>query len=100
MVRTTKITVETETVTILRTASTALAWCPQCGAEVEVIATESGNLSSQIQEWHRAGKVHVWREASGEIRICLSSLLGSCERAEARDLRSLENQLDEFRRKP
>ena len=40
VVKTTRITVETETLMIIRRAKVALAWCPKCRTEVEVITLD------------------------------------------------------------
>jgi hypothetical protein len=54
-VKTTRITVETETLMIIRRAKVALAWCPECLTEVEVIMLDGISLAEpftakQIQE--------------------------------------------------
>ena len=100
MVRTTRITVETESVAIVRTRTTAPGWCPDCGAEVDAVILDP-TLTSQIQEWHSTGKVHVWQEPGGPTRLCLSSLLRSIEAAEAeRVFRFVGVQFEQIRRKP
>jgi len=82
MVRTTRITVETESVAIVRKRTIAPGWCPNCGAEVDAVILDA-TLTSQIQDRHSTGKVHVWQEPCGLTRLCLSSLLQSIEAAEA-----------------
>lgn len=77
-VRTTKIAVEMDTLTIDRRAEAALAWCPGCRAEVDVITL--GNLpeavtTTQIQDWFGTTKLHFWQLGEGAAQICVRSLL-------------------------
>ncbi len=90
--RTTRITIETETQTILRHARTVLAWCPQCHAEVDVIDLPSTSLSdpetaSQIQGWMKHGGLHLWHLPDDTVQICVRSLLQSSAPAEERQPR-------------
>jgi hypothetical protein len=43
-VKTTRITIETETRVIVRRAQATLSWCPGCRAEVEVITLDRDSL--------------------------------------------------------
>jgi hypothetical protein len=79
-VKTTRITVETETLIIVRRAQATLAWCPDCRAEVDVITLGQDSLiesatAAQIHEWQSTGKLHLWQPAHGLARICVTSLL-------------------------
>ncbi len=79
-VKTTRITVETETLIIVRRAKATFAWCPDCRAEVDVITLDQDSLiesatAAQIHEWHSTGKLHLWQPAHGLARICVTSLL-------------------------
>jgi hypothetical protein len=80
VVKTTRITVETETLTIIRRAKAVLAWCPDCRAEVDVITLDNDSLAepvtvAQIQQWLGTGKLHLWQPAHGLAQICVTSLL-------------------------
>ena len=80
MVKTTKITVETESLTIIRRARTVVAWCPDCHAEVEVISPGSdgsaeGISAAQLERWLATDKLHVCQPTAGPTQICLPSLL-------------------------
>jgi hypothetical protein len=79
VVKTTRITVETETLMIVRRAKAVLAWCPDCRAEVDVITVNDGlqepATAAQIQEWLGTGKLHFWQQADGPAQICVTSLL-------------------------
>jgi hypothetical protein len=93
MTKTTRITVETETLVVVRRAKAVLAWCPSCRAEVHVITFDNDSLAesvtrAQIQEWLSTNKLHFWQTAEGPAQICLTSLFrcfefeGSPERGE------------------
>ena len=63
MAKQTKITIETESLLILRGRTTNRAWCPACAAEREVIALEDigviSNLErSALEEWLNSGNLH------------------------------------------
>jgi hypothetical protein len=78
--KTTRITVETETLVIVRHAKAAMSWCPGCRAEVDVVTLDSDSLiepatAAQIREWLATGKLHLSQPANGPIQICVSSLL-------------------------
>lgn len=77
--KTTRITVECQTLLVIRRAKAVLAWCPGCDGEVEVIALDSDSLvepvaAAQIQGWQGTGKLHFWQTAKGPTQICLTSL--------------------------
>ena len=76
--KTTKITVETETLTIVRRAQLASAWCPKCCAEGRVITLDAKSLkdpgnAAEIERWRRTGKLHLWRQA-GSTLLCVKSI--------------------------
>jgi len=76
---TTTITVETETLTIVRRARVTRAWCPRCHAEVETVAAA---LDAQAlappavnpARWAAETGVHCWASDDGRTRLCLRSL--------------------------
>ena len=106
VVKTTRIIVETETLMLVRRAKATLAWCPDCRAEVDVIALDNDSLAeplgpAQIQEWLGTGKLHLWQPATGPAQICLTSLLQCFESEKVQTFcSSNENPLDQSRRKP
>jgi hypothetical protein len=72
-VKTTKITIETEGLLVVRQALTVVTWCPGCKAEVEVaLLTED---SAQLLGGLHSGTLHMWSSPEGQTRICLPSLL-------------------------
>jgi hypothetical protein len=90
-VRTSRITVETETLTIVRRGKLATGWCPECRAEVEVITVDDESLadpttSGQIQQWLGTSKLHLWQTANGSAQICVKSLLQCFEWEEVQRL--------------
>jgi len=101
----TKITVETETLTIVRHAKATRGWCADCRAEVDLIilddkAIADPTTTAGIRAWLVAGKVHFRQPATLPVQICLTSLLQCFESAEAqRVCRCIANQFDEIRRK-
>lgn len=104
-VKTTRITVETETVTIVRQAEAVLAWCPECRARVQAITLQDESPAkpvnrAQIQQWLGTDRVHFWLTAEGPARICLSSLLQNSEPAETPAVLYFKQKLfDRWRRK-
>ncbi len=84
MQRTTRITVETDTFLVVRRAKAALAWCPDCSAEGDVITLTQDSFlepatATQVEAWLRTGKLHLWRNGEGAVQICVTSLLQSSE---------------------
>jgi len=87
--KTTRITVETESVLIVRHATISLAWCPECRAEVDVITLNCNNPAdpaalARLQASPGAGKLHLWQPATGPARVCVPSLLQCFELEEVR----------------
>jgi hypothetical protein len=80
MAKQTKITIETDSLLILRGRSTSRTWCPLCAAEGEMIALENLGILSNldrpaVEEWLNSGKLHRAQAADGSELICLDSLL-------------------------
>ena len=101
----TRITVETETLLIVRRAKAAVAWCPDCRAEVDVITLDDDRLmdataAAHLRKWLDAGRLHLWQPAIGSAQICVSSLL-QCVDFDyvAGSSLSREDPLDQSRRK-
>ena len=74
---TTRITVETDTFLLVRGAKAAVAWCPHCAAEVDVLtlAAAGHGPSAEPGRWMAAGRLHLWHTAQGATQICVDSLL-------------------------
>jgi hypothetical protein len=80
MAKQTAITIETDSLLILRGRSSGRAWCPQCAADVELIAMEDTGVISNLdqpalEEWLNSKKLHRLRAANGSTLTCLNSLL-------------------------
>lgn len=80
MAKQTRITIETDSLLILRSRNSKRAWCPLCGAEAEMVSSESigviTNLDcSELEEWLNSGVLHRSQCANGSAQICLNSLL-------------------------
>lgn len=80
MAKQTRITIETDSLLILRGRNSRLARCPQCEAEREMIALENLGVISNLdraalEEWLNSGKLHRVESADGTVLICLDSLL-------------------------
>jgi hypothetical protein len=87
-VRTTRITVEQDTIMIIRRASVELIWCSLCGAEAEVISlggtVQDGVRSGGLPpEWAASGRLHILNQPDGSTCVCLPSLLGCFEHKES-----------------
>ena len=90
--RTTKITIETEGMSVVRQGRTVVAWCPECQAEVEVMLCEDTCIS-QLLGGIRAGLPHVWRPPDSLTQICLPSLLRLSQSSEGQQLNIPERTL-------
>ena len=80
MAKQTKITIETDCLLILRGRSSTRAWCPQCGADAEMITLESVGVVSNLnrpalEAWLNSGELHRSQAADGSVLVCLNSML-------------------------
>ena len=80
MAKRTKITIDTDSLLILRGRSSLRAWCPLCAAQGDMIALENvgviSNLApSEVEEWLESKEIHRSQAADGGLVICLNSLL-------------------------
>jgi hypothetical protein len=80
MTKQTKITIETDSLLVLRGRSSLRAWCPQCAAEGEVIPLDGvgviSNLApSEVETWLESEAIHRSLAADGSVLICVNSLL-------------------------
>ncbi len=76
----TKITIETDSLLILRGRNSTRAWCTRCGAAGEMIALETAGVISNLErpaleEWLNSGELHQSQAADGSAMICMNSLL-------------------------
>lgn len=80
MAKKTTISVETDSLLIMRGRTLPRAWCPNCGAESEMMALENvGVLSNldgpDVDEWLNSDEIHRSSTPDGTQFICLNSLL-------------------------
>jgi len=80
MPKLTKITIESDSLLILRGQSSTRAWCPQCAANVEMFALENVGVISNLdwtalEAWLNSGELHRSKADDGSALVCLNSLL-------------------------
>lgn len=80
MAKLTKITIERDSLLILRGRSSPRTWCPLCSADSEMIALENVGVVSNLdrptlQAWLNSGELHRLRADDGSALVCLNSLL-------------------------
>jgi hypothetical protein len=88
MAKRTKITIETDSLLILRGRSLERAWCPWCGSEVEMIPLDHvgviSNLSSrEVEAWIHSEDLHHLKATDGSPLICLNSMLKRVHKAKS-----------------
>ena len=64
VVKTTRITIETESLLVVRRGKTIVTWCPACCAQAEAMTPERDSLgdsipSALLRGWLAAGKLHA-----------------------------------------
>ena len=80
MAKRTRIRIETDSLLVLRGRKSLRVWCPQCGAEAEVIPLSDLSLASdlvpaEMQAWMESPDLHQTKTATGDALICLNSML-------------------------
>jgi hypothetical protein len=80
MAKQTKITIETDSLLILRGRSSLRAWCQQCSGETEMIPLDGVGVISnlpahEVEAWIQSEDLHRSQAADGGRLICLNSLL-------------------------
>lgn len=87
MTKRTRISIETESLLVLRSRGPLRSWCPQCRAEVEMIAlNEAGVVSNlppgEVRAWIESADLHHTTTAEGAALICLNSMLKRVHRTQ------------------
>ena len=85
MAKQTRITIETDSLLILRGRSSRRVWCSRCAAEVEMIALEDTGVISnlerpELEEWLNSGELHRSQATDGSTLTCLNSLLARVQK--------------------
>jgi hypothetical protein len=80
MAKRTRITIETNSLLVLRGRNPLRSWCPVCRAEVEMIALNEvgvvSNLSpGEVRAWLEFPGLHHTATPEGAALICLNSML-------------------------
>ena len=80
MTKQTKITIETDSLLVMRGTVSSRVWCQECGAEGEVIPFDGigviSNLTpSEVKAWLECEAIHHSQAPDGTHLICLNSLL-------------------------
>jgi len=80
MAKFTRITIETDSLLVLRGRTPVRVWCPQCRSEVEMIPlNDMGVVSNlppaEVQAWLQSPDLHHTTAADGASLICLNSML-------------------------
>lgn len=86
MAKKTKITMESDSLLVLRGRIPLRAWCPECGAEGEMIPLDDlGVISNlpppEVQAWLDSEFLHHMTAADGTPMICLNSMLKRVHKA-------------------
>ena len=86
MARQTKITIETDSLLILRGRSLQRAWCPECGSDEEMIPLDGVGVISnlappEVEAWMQSEDLHHTTAADGAPLICLNSMLKRVHKA-------------------
>lgn len=102
-VKTTRVTVETETSIVFRRAEAVEARCPQCGTDVKAITLHDDSPAepihvSQIQKWVGTDQFHCWVTVEGRAMICLPSLLQVLGSVKEEVFHSKRNLFDRWRK--
>jgi hypothetical protein len=80
MAKRTRITIETDSLLVLRGRKPLWVWCPQCGAAAEMIPLNDVGVVSnlppaEVQAWMESSDLHHTKTADGTDLICLNSML-------------------------
>ena len=80
MAKKTTITIETDSLLIMRGRNLPRAWCPFCAAESEMIGLANAAVISNldrgaVEDWLNSGELHRSLANDGSELICLNSLV-------------------------
>jgi hypothetical protein len=80
MAKQTNITIETDSLLVLQTGQSLNAWCPRCGAQVQMIPLQGLGLISNLQAaeveaWIQSEELHRSSTPDGAPLLCFKSML-------------------------
>jgi hypothetical protein len=86
MTKQARITIQTDSLLLLRGRSCTRARCPFCNAESEMVALENLQVVSNLdraalEQWINSGELHRLQGEDGSALICLNSLLARVQTA-------------------
>jgi hypothetical protein len=89
MAKQTTITIEVDSLLVLRGRTSLRAWCPRCAAEGEMIALENTGVISNLEgttleDWLNWRELHRSQASDGSTLICMNSLLVRVQNAKIR----------------
>lgn len=89
MTKSTRITIETDSLLILQGRAGDRVWCRRCQTEVGAIALENVGVISNLEraaleEWLNSGELHRLQTTDGSTFICLNSLLARVQNKKTR----------------
>ena len=88
MARQITITIETDSLLVLRGGRSLRAWCPRCGSESEMIPLNKVGMISnfsprEVEAWLQSEDLHHSTAADGGHLVCLNSMLKSVRQAKS-----------------
>ena len=95
-VKTTRITLERDSITLINRFGVDRSWCPACAMEVDAVAIEGlvkVLTDDTAQSWIAAGELHVSRCSGEPDRVCLASLLRCFQLQRAQNANSAKETL-------
>lgn len=86
MAKQVKITIETDSLLVLRGRIPLRAFCPECGTEADMIPLDDLGVVSnlpleEVQSWLESESLHHITAANGAPMICLNSMLKRTQKA-------------------
>lgn len=89
MAKSTRITIEANSLLIVRGSTSSRSWCARCAEEAEMIALDSTGvlpnlLPHELEEWLNSGDLHRLQTPGGTELICLNSLLARLGRRQTK----------------
>lgn len=83
----TRITIETDSLLVLRGRRSLRAWCPACASEVEMVPLDGvgvvSNLTApEVEAWMESEDLHHIQGDDSAPLICLNSMLKQIRRTD------------------